>query len=381
MLAIPRTFLFGGLVRTVFVTDVHLGNHAQCGGPVTLGQNHRCQLILQTIRKIPRDVHLVVLGDLLDSTAEDVRILATLKALLEEFALVTLLKGNHESFSGLVGDHSLGVLASHKTSVKVVDTPRVVTVGSTAFYCVPFQSGKGDANLKKAVDGFFKLKDDPKIGDKVLLLHYGIRDKGTAPWLQDAADSVGIENVFAALGMLGARWAFAGNWHSPSEWSFQTGSSELKVVQVGALVPTGWDNPGWDYGRAYSLDSSGVRFETLPGPRFFVVTSAEELFGLVQANVEKKCNLYVRWDCSSDPLEAAQLLDQLTRDFKITAGQVRMLGQSSSKGVEDVAQTVVSLGGESTARAVAEFVAESMELGHGVDAGAVVDLACSYLGV
>jgi len=62
--------------------------------------------------------------------------------------------------------------------------------------------------------------------------------------------------------------AFCGHWHNHRLWD------ESRIVQIGALCPTGWNNPGLsDYGRVliYDDDADAVTYVTVPGPRFIQV--------------------------------------------------------------------------------------------------------------
>src|SRR5262249_55231775 len=91
---------------------------------------------------------------------------------------------------------------------------------------------------------------------------------GTIPgWKLKAEDAVVLEHVQSLARSIGATRVMAGNWHDGKTWD-----RPPVVCQVGALAPTGCDNPG--LGRYAQVVVADVkegwtrRFPVHAGPRF-----------------------------------------------------------------------------------------------------------------
>lgn len=298
------------MTRVAWVADVHLGNHKVMGGPVEVGMNRRCREGLDVFR---RAVALadelscaagVVLGDLFDYWRPEPQLLDAVRVVLKKArARWYLLVGNHDQVSGRRGDHALAPLRGVAT---VVDRPALVSVGGQVeLALVPFVPERPAREWIAEALGALELSPYPR----AVGVHAGVSDADTPPWLASSLDQIPAQELADLAKCAGTRAAFAGNWHSRRTWRLCANDppplrsrSSVDVVQVGALVPTGWDNPGldgyggiavWEPGRPHAVTcdlnedcscghTGDVSFADLVGPRFLAVNGlceAERLFG------------------------------------------------------------------------------------------------------
>ena len=283
--------------RVAWVADCHLGNHKVMGGPVEVGMNRRCREGLDVFR---RAVALademgcaagVVLGDLFDYWRPEPQLLDAVRVVLKKArARWYLLVGNHDQVSGRRGDHALAPLRGVAT---VVDRPALVGVGEQVeLALVPFVPERPAREwVAEALDAL-ELSPYPR----AVGVHAGVSDADTQPWLASALDQIPAQDLADLAACCGARSVFAGNWHSRREWELHAndppplrGRRVVSVTQVGALVSTGWDNPGrTGYGGLAVWDGGvgPVEFHELDGPRFFAVRSLVEAEALVASASE-----------------------------------------------------------------------------------------------
>jgi hypothetical protein len=252
--------------RVCFVADCHLGNHRRHAGPREASLNRRCREGLTVFRRaVQRAVELhaaafVVLGDLFDDQRPLPQLVSAVQRILdpadEAGMRVHLLVGNHDLVSSALGDHALGPLTP---LAFIHDRPTAVQVGprgEVELFLVPFGLGGAPASdwlpdvVRTIAAGGGRRPDR-----RVLGVHLGIRDGRTAPWLRDAPDAVDAELLSELCAEAGVGQALAGNWHFRRQWYFDAESvpeqavrkgarSGVGVTQLGALVPTGFDNPG-----------------------------------------------------------------------------------------------------------------------------------------
>jgi hypothetical protein len=118
----------------------------------------------------------------------------------------------------------------------------------------------------------------PRRLPRVLAIHLGVSDGSTAPWLLGAHDSIDVDALSSICDEHDIKYVFAGNWHDRRHWA-----KAAFIQQIGALCPTGWDNPGLDlYGGVAIWDSaptSHPQVHTIPGPRFVQAWVNEEYKG------------------------------------------------------------------------------------------------------
>lgn len=361
-------------MRIAFVADVHLGNHRRFGGPVVAGLNTRARMALGTLRAARaraeqmRADAFVVLGDLFDTSKPEPQLLAETQRAFDETGpgQPILLLGNHDQNSTTPGDHALGPLSP---LAHIVEVPSVLNWGDTDLWCVPFQPGRAADWLPNALAGLSK-QSGHKVQRRVLTLHLGLSDTDTPPWLRDAHDAVPASLVGELCREYGLQAAFAGNWHNPAEWDFDG----VKVIQPGTLCPTGWDNPGGDYGRVYIYDSDtrAVEHAVIPGPRFL------KLKYPTTEPIESGQQTFVRWVASAEYATDAQETLRVAQEKALCAGGEVVLDDAEASAAAKTAATVAR-SAETLDAALAGYVKE-MPLVDGVDRAAVLALCKQYLG-
>lgn len=290
------------MTRIAYLADVHLGNHKRFGGPIELGMNARCRETLAVFAAaLAAHAPVVVLGDLFDTTRPKPQLLAGVSLSVTSGRSVILV-GNHDQDSSQSGDHALMPLSSQ---YDIVDTPNESFSLRTVF--VPFQPGDARQWLPAQLERYYvKSSVDLQSWRNLALgLHLGIIDDDTPSYLQHAHDAVPIDLLLDICRRFGFRAVFAGNWHKHKLWTFPVDHPrnpcdwEVKICQVGALVPTGWDNPGCDgYGKVVTWDSetNAIEVNELPGPRF-VNHHADD--SPADIEIPDTCShLYLRWKVS-----------------------------------------------------------------------------------
>lgn len=263
------------MARIGFIADVHIANHRKSGGPTQGGINDRCNRILEALAQVGTILDdnecdgLVIVGDLFDLDAPAPPILAaTMRVVLEKLVgkhgtKVVLIVGNHDQHSDQPNDNALAPFKLLGPNVVVVERPMLVPVGDAAVACVPFRKGAAhewfEEAVAQAVAGAGKL-------ERLLAFHLGVEDSNTPHFLKGAHDAIKVEALADACAGHGITAAFAGNWHNPKRWS----SDGIDLVQCGAFVPTGWDNPGLDYGYVsiYETGAGNLAVQQVAGPRF-----------------------------------------------------------------------------------------------------------------
>ena len=278
-------------MRAAFIADLHIANHQAHGGPPVAGINRRCQLALDTLQLAVYKAnklectHLVVLGDLYDTTRPLPQIETAVARRLRSFdGSVLLLMGNHDRNSGLPGDHALGPLDDDRLQV-VAEPIAIGELGLLPFRPEPVMSWFAP-EAKKLFDR----------GARFLGAHFGLHDaamRAGAKWMDECADAAPVEWVGETLEEIGLDRLFCGNWHSHRSWP------EHRCVQVGSLVPTGWDNEGLDgYGKLveFQLDDTGAELgvHEIPGPRFVKLKHGEKLWPSDLQRMEAGCSVFVR---------------------------------------------------------------------------------------
>jgi hypothetical protein len=306
------------------ISDLHLANHKAHGGPVVAGLNTRCRLALDVLRRaVSRAVELkcealFILGDVFDTWRPEPQIVAAVQEILSKVPMdVAVLEGNHDMVSMAEGDHSLGPLAPVAT---VLSAPEVLTVRGHKVFAVPYQPGP-------AVEWLPRVMQAPDAhGAVALLLHLGISTPDMPSYAKEANDQVPLKLLMELMERLSIPAAFAGNWHQHVVHASRSGRS--RAIQVGALVPTGWDNPGVDgYGTLVVYDPTlvGVArwvIEAIPGPRFINLDN----YGLsLPTFVDKGWRLFPR--VKVGPEKAAQAvawLEEQRQHGMIAEGEVEV---------------------------------------------------------
>lgn len=299
-------------MKLAFVGDLHIANHRQYGGELEVGMNARCRAVLAAVAQAVAHANsqgctdLVILGDVFDTPKPLPQQLTALRATLCEFqGAVHVIVGNHDRVSSKPGDHGLGPLAfegPEGAQVTVYDTPSRIGDSQCSVLLCPFDERPVLEWLPAALELDVKpsrLKSWPRL----VCGHFGLYQRqqtAEQPWLAGAHDAVEVEAVAQLLAAHDVKELYVGNYHTWGQWQ----AHGVTLHQVGALVPTGFDNPGWSYGRVETWPSTGPGITVVSGPRFVVVTSLEEL----EEKLEERgaCQLFVDWRCSPEEFSEAQ---------------------------------------------------------------------------
>lgn len=285
------------------VADVHLAPHGRFGGPLRAGLNARAVMVADVLSEAVaraserRAGALVVCGDLHDVDDPSPQVLALSAAAISAATIpVVLLVGNHDQRSTLSGDHCLGPLAAIPGAF-VVEAPRVIplTVDGVAvdLLAVPFEPSPASEYLPARIA---ELSAVARPGSRrVLAAHVGVADAKTAHYLRGSHEAIDATVLRDAMRAHGVEAAFVGNWHDRRTW----GDGAPLIRQCGALVPTGWDNPGGAgrYGGLNFYEADGTLSEVeLPGPRFFAVRHPAELAAALADPTAAPP--FIRWDAA-----------------------------------------------------------------------------------
>lgn len=366
------------MTKIAFVADLHVANHKMHGGPVVAGLNTRCRLVLKALAAACVRANelgcgaLVVAGDVFDYTTPEPQVIAATSEAMACFdGHVYLMVGNHDQVSAAPGDHALGPLA-RAGSVTVVERPQHVRFAGVNLFLVPFYPGAAAQDY--LADALAWDKEAPRPpGNSVLCTHLGITDEDTAFFLRDARNAMPAD----VLRNLGFSAVFSGDWHSRAQWY------DGSVMQVGALAPTGWDNPGVDgygtlavYDSEFSGEERAVSWEVVPGPRFLVGPQDEEELRRLR---DAGCTVFVRLkaDADSTPMALAWLQDAKEKGL-VHAGEARMDDAAVSEQASSAARAARSA--TTLEDAVTRFCAE-VGLAPDVDREEVTTRVRRYLGL
>ena len=381
-----------------FVADCHLANHGRMGGAAEAGLNRRCRLTLDVLDEAVQRAGevgcttLIVLGDLFDEVRPPAQLIAEASRILgpcrpDVIDQVVLLVGNHEQGSTAPGDHSLAPLA-FVPGVKVVEGPAVIEVPSRPagavshkaalrILCVPFRPGVASEWLpgvvREYVGDFAQEKKAPPL---LLALHMGIFDNATVPYLRGASDAIVADQLAEMCLELGIAAALVGNWHDRKRWRYGKDKRFVELVQVGALCPTGFDNPGLvGFGGLALWQKGDITIVDLPGPRFLKLKLGEPL----PDQPMDGHSWFVELTASSSRFEEAHafMMKAQVDGLPIEAWEVVPDSDEIAQAAADAAQGAAAA--EKLEDAVAAFI-EKMRLPDGVERGAVLEKSRGYLG-
>ena len=299
-----------------------MGNHKQCAGKTVASINTRCRQVLDTVKAAIALVKeyggiLIVAGDFLDVVRPEAPVLAEVQKLLSEVDCF-LLKGNHESVSAQKGDHSLAPLAPVCT---IVEEPTIEIMAykhdqKCAVFFVPFRPEAGvvyiERDVKALTEQWNTMCSEEGIKThlpKVLVIHAGISDASTNSIMSGTREQIGVRDLARICSENDILNVFAGNWHDRK--TIVDSTTGVVVHQIGALCPTGWNNPGLDlYGTVSRYTAPGHKPEDtiIPGPRFIQAASMEEALSL-SSTYERPDLVYVKivTDIENYGKESAQL--------------------------------------------------------------------------
>jgi len=364
--------------RIGFIADVHIHNHKQYASKAdTLfpGVNGRCQEILDGLFSAcgnPNVDAVVILGDLFDTPRPTPQILhATMQAFLGSGNPVYVLVGNHDQVSTEPLDNALAPF-NLIPAVNVIEEPAVIEIGSKTLALVPYQPG----NASKWLPEVLAELDPPEAS--ILCIHLGIMDGDTPHYLKECHDAVHVDLLRQLIAEHRLGGVFAGNWHHQEKWL----SAGVPIIQVGALVPTGFDNPGLTgYGGLCVLEDSEVKFYQVPGPRYVKVTCADDLDAYLDLIKEMEVPnfLRVRWEA---PMKSIPEVRRSAEKYS-SIPEVDVLEIMPSKEETLLATRSAAIAARSASTledALCVFV-DRMPTGEGVNKGEVLESCKSYLGI
>ncbi len=361
-------------MKVAFIADTHIANHKKFGTPQygkAAPVNSRALDILQVIssaRRIAEEEgcsHLFVLGDVFDTTTPTPQLLAEAQLALASLTGldVHLMIGNHDQQSPAKGDHAL-VSMDGIRNLTVHEKPDEIYIddGMTVLLH-PYHPGRADEYLVEEIKGRQNTK-----GVNVLGLHLGLRDDDTPTWLQNAHDSFPV-NRLHEMGPLDL--VVAGNWHERKQFT-------PNIWQLGALVPTGFDNPGFTgYGSLMIYDGKRARVIEVDGPRFVRTTGLEGARKAME-EVEARASgftVYVSIRCRLDERAAAQELFEL---YNHTAYEVLTDKAAAEDAARSAASAAAYASTDSIQAAVTAYV-ERMSLPADVERALVLSRALDYV--
>lgn len=234
--------------------DMHNGVSARLRGMVDVLENAVTSLGLNVV---------IVAGDFFDSSRPNhvVAHYVTDRLHKGSFERVRfyVIPGNHDADSNAVYDHVLSML-EHSEGITPVHTP---TLFAEHVWMVPW--------------GYHPMMLKPPTNTKVVVAHHGIWGEATPSFMRNAKDAVSADEVLAWMNKHGVEYYYAGDWHEHA--SYHGG----RVVQIGALTPQDWRNPGiHGYGTVVVIDNnekgwSPPHLAHMAGPRFITAETSSAL--------------------------------------------------------------------------------------------------------
>lgn len=352
------------MARLAFIADIHVGNPTVFGGSIAAGINARGREVLAALEQAVSEVEkydaLVICGDLFDTSSPNPQLIAEVQRILSTGPQTYILLGNHDMVSDAPGDHALGPLAA-LDNVVVIERPMVDEIKGTQLLSIPFQPGDCREWFADAVA---QVAGGPSPdGGKVLAFHLGVVDSSTPKFLAHAHDAIPLDLLQDIMIKHGIEYAFCGNWHTARRWH--------RVTQCGALAPTGFDNPGWEYGKVATIDTSVQHLGSIsiPGPRFVVAEGANDA-QIARVNAERqRCNLYLQLKG-----EAADQLDEV----RAWGVQARAVTDATEAKKATHAAAAAVREAATLQSALAKYV-QQMPLGEGINRERVLELSKKYL--
>lgn len=318
--------------KVAFCADIHIGNHRKFGGAFKSGVNQRCRMVLDTLEAAVKRAQeagcssFYVLGDLFDDSKPSPQIISEVGRIFENTdMLVFVILGNHDQVSHEPNDHALGPLRMLR-NVCVIEDHYL-----TDYEALISFKNQSTVDLLKST-----LKKHPATAHgsvKYMGVHMGVSDNDTPEWLlKNPADFITADQLARIAKKNQFTHVFAGNWHNRLEVEH----NGIQIIQIGALCPTGFDNPGLDYGYVDILDTvSGNRdLLTIPGPRF--LTAHFNQHWEIHTNSDKT---FLRMKCRPGDMKAATAYVQdLKAKGSILDGEVVTEHEETRHAVDSAVQ-------------------------------------------
>lgn len=269
------------------IGDVHLANHRRFGGTTNeFGCNVRAQQVLDAIRdamqfvvNLDKKTTFVFAGDFFDGLRPEPNLIdAAMRTIASARgnAAVHWLLGNHEYSAAASASHAIGVLRNQPNAYVHLE-PEV----QDKILFIPFEPKMTQQRLDEIVA-------TTRDSYEVVVSHFGIIGGSTPPWLRDSSGAFHSDVLSEICEKQKIKLWASGDWH---EYCKHTNI----VYQTGALVPTGFDNPNFAYGRVIVYDTvrQSTSVYTIAGPRFVNITDIEQQEELVKKHPEAQ-PLYCR---------------------------------------------------------------------------------------
>ncbi|MAF30560.1 MAG: hypothetical protein CL819_15340 [Croceicoccus sp.] len=394
-------------MRIQTIADIHIGNHLRFArGTMEAGINRRGRLVLDAFghvlqHELDEPDAFFIAGDLYDEVRPEPQLLAAGMRLLGDSIEwhnnpeppTSIIVGNHEQASNLEGDHALGVFSR---MARVVEKPQAYLEegkqdeAGVLVWALPYRTDlRPQEYIESALaemENRFDITTD--YADAILLAHFGVEDQRTPPWLKGGHGSIHADVLHEIAAKAGISCVLAGDWHEHRSWRYDDG---IEIVQIGALVPTGFDNPSNvaqlhpdrdPYGSVITWDNSkpkGKRCSrsVVQGPRFVKTKSSAEVEAALDEASDYGHELFVQVTASADAvtamtrhIEELQARTTMPFHFEVVAdhADVRRRIESAAISAKDA---------ETTERAIAEYVFE-MPLDEDLDPQEVNRLAQGF---
>lgn len=345
--------------KTLIVGDVHLHNWPAFSDPTGKpGVNTRAQLVLNCVSKAVeianthRCEKLVFLGDIFETHKPSIQLQSALADILYCYGGTTVMVlGNHDRTSMNAEDHALAMF-------KWVRGVWIATAPTRALdmVLIPWSTSRPTVELDKLMEG----RDLSK--PLVLCLHAGLYDKieGFRPEQGDtkAHDAIEVNELVDVCRKYNIRRVFSGHWHAHREY---TDGPELTITQLGALVPSGFNNAESPsrYGNCVIVNDD-LTYErvSIPGPRFLRdKTIAGMRDQIISANLTGHDHLYA--SIKPPIFELPKVRDALTTWLGM--GDIKgFVVEPSLESVRDAADQIrQSISRDSAENAITDFIADS----------------------
>lgn len=363
-------------MKIAFIADLHVANHRKWGSP-TYGRvapvNTRAldviNVLVEARRRSQQEgcTDLFVLGDVFDTTTPSPQLLAEVQsalATLKPEMNVHLIPGNHDQQSSSKGDHAL-VSMDGIRNLSVHEQPTELYVEGGSVVLIPYRPGRADEYLVQLVQD---LGVPPGNQRRVLGLHLGLRDNETPTWLQTAHDSFPV-NQIGELGRFDM--IAAGNWHERKHWP-------PELWQVGALVPTGFDNPGLTgYGSLLIYNGTKTTPIELDGPRFVRATDLAGARKLME-DVERRVSAFSTYVSVRCRLEDRTAVTELMEIYDHQTYEILTDKAAAEDAARSAATSAAYASTDSIQAAVSAFV-DKMAVPEDVSRDEVKRLALNYV--
>lgn len=341
--------------RTLIAGDIHLHNWPAFADPGHLpGLNTRAEQIVRCVGAVLRQAEkhacqrVVFLGDIFETHKPSIALQHALaEQLVSTSASTILMVGNHDRISMSPDDHALAMF-KHLPATKVIQASSI----TDDLVMIPWSTN----NVTDEIHA--RLSHANADFPKVLCLHAGLYDKSEAPRAEqgnrDAHDAIEVNSLVKICRRYNIRRVFSGHWHAHREY---THGPELTITQLGALVPSGFNNAEHTsrYGQCVVVDEHlNVTPVQISGPRFLRATTLKGVQELVTMHEGYKPYISVKANVADMPLMRDYLTDQLSEG---TIGG--FIVEPSASSLQELATNVrVSVSKTSAEDAITDYISE-----------------------